>query len=113
MAQGPSITTAIVELAKLRDYSLNENHVRGRHKARVFRSRLGLTAADAMWLQRTLETAATQRLQELIPADSDVFGDRFVLDILVELRGRTAMVRCAWIVRQGEEMVRLTTRYIL
>ena len=34
----------IVDLAKLRDYCLNEEHPRGRHKARVFRSRLGLTA---------------------------------------------------------------------
>ena len=37
----------VVEIAKLRDYCLSDTHPRGRHKARVFRSRLALTAADA------------------------------------------------------------------
>ena len=37
---------AIVELVKLRDYSLSETHPRGRHKARVFRAALGLTVEE-------------------------------------------------------------------
>lgn len=36
-----------VDMAKLRDYCLSETHLRGRHKARVFRARLGLTVRDA------------------------------------------------------------------
>lgn len=113
MTQGHPITSVVVDLAKLCDYCLNAAHPRGRRKARVFRSRLGLTAADAPWLQRILETAAAERLEELAPTESDGFGDRFVLDIEVEVRGRAATVRCAWIVRPGEEMIRLTTCYVL
>lgn len=49
---------AIVDLVKLRHYCLCENHPRGRHKARVFRSVLGLTDADAKLLQDALLKAA-------------------------------------------------------
>lgn len=113
MAAQVPITTAIVDLAKLRDYCLNEAHPRGRHKAKVFRSRLGASAGDASQLQQILQTAVIDRLEELIPTKSDAFGNRFVLDIEVELRGRAATVRCAWIVGPGEEVVRLTTCYVL
>ena len=44
----------VVEIAKLRDYCLSDTHPRGRHKARVFRSRLGLSASDAEWLRQSL-----------------------------------------------------------
>ena len=43
----PNADRAIVDLAKLRDYCLSTTHPVGRHKAVVFQSALGLTAADA------------------------------------------------------------------
>jgi hypothetical protein len=32
----PHVELAVVDIAKLRDYCLNADHLRGRHKARVF-----------------------------------------------------------------------------
>jgi hypothetical protein len=39
-----------VDIAKLREYCLNPAYPRGRHKARVFASILGLTPTDAEFL---------------------------------------------------------------
>jgi hypothetical protein len=47
MAKLPNPDDAVVDIRKLRDYCLNPAHPRGRNKARVFASVLGLTASDA------------------------------------------------------------------
>ncbi len=54
----PGAERAIVDMAKLRDYCLNEHHARGRHKARVFALALGITTTEADVLRRTLQNAA-------------------------------------------------------
>ena len=41
-------------MAKLRDYALDPIHSKGKHKARVFASALGLTRNDAEWLRDEL-----------------------------------------------------------
>jgi hypothetical protein len=46
--------TVTVDPIKLRDYCLSDQHPRGRHKARVFRARLGLTSHDVNLLRRAL-----------------------------------------------------------
>ena len=46
----PAGGNAVVDVAKIRDYCLNPAHPRGRHKARVFASTLGLTPTDAEFL---------------------------------------------------------------
>ncbi|MEK6336584.1 MAG: DUF6883 domain-containing protein [Acidobacteriota bacterium] len=50
----PNSDKALVEIAKLRDYSLNPDHRSGGHKARVFRAALGLTRDDAEWVRAEL-----------------------------------------------------------
>jgi hypothetical protein len=40
----PGGIAAIVEISKLRDYCLDPHHPRGRYKARVFLSALGLAS---------------------------------------------------------------------
>src|ERR1700722_9013945 len=47
----------VVDPRKLAEYCLSESHHRGRNKARVFRSQLGLTAADAEALRNVLPHA--------------------------------------------------------
>ena len=54
----PGAERAIVDIAKLRDYCLDPHHPRGRHKARVFASALGLTQADAEILREALLAGA-------------------------------------------------------
>ncbi len=50
----PNADKAVVDIRKLREYCLSMDHPRGKHKARVFRTVLGLTANDAEELQKTL-----------------------------------------------------------
>ncbi len=102
---------AVVEIEKLRDYCLSEKHPRDRHKARVFDSALGLSAADAPRPQQALLQAARS-----IPAtvtDADQYGQRYVLDFVMTTQKGEAKVRSAWIVRRDEDFPRLTTCYVL
>lgn len=103
----------VVELAKLRDYCLSDVHPRGRHKARVFRSRLGLTAADSDTLRLALLEAANNRQDDLLPTDADEFGQRYVLDFELTTAAASAMVHSAWIVLAGDNVLRLTSCYVL
>jgi len=50
----PNADNAVVEAAKLRDYCLNPAHPEGRHKARVFRSALGVGQEQAEWLREAI-----------------------------------------------------------
>jgi len=103
----------VVDEAKLRDYVLNDRHPRGRHKARVFRSRLGLIQSDAGWLCDALLEAALRLRSEFRPLHADAFGRRYGLDILMTTTNGAAIVRTAWIVRTDEDMVRFVTCYVL
>jgi hypothetical protein len=70
----------IVDSTKLRNYCLSDEHPRGKHKARVFRSRLGLTQDDAELLRHALIQAVQAHPEHLQPTASDQYGQRFVLD---------------------------------
>ncbi len=103
----------VVEIVKLRDYCLSDTHPRGRHKARVFRSRLGLTASDAELLRQTLLDAARNLQDDLQPADVDEFGQRYVLDFSMTTAGGSATIRSARIVLSRQDVLRLTSCYVL
>jgi hypothetical protein len=102
---------AFVDLAKLRDYCLNPLHPRGRHKARVFVSALGLTRADAEFLRDELLRAA--READAVMDDVDEYGERYTIDFGLARDLRRAMVRSTWMVRRGERSPRLTSCYVL
>ena len=50
----PNAERAVVDVRKLRDYCLNRTHDQGKHKARLFEYRLGMTPNDAEELRRIL-----------------------------------------------------------
>ena len=102
----PNPDRALVDLAKLRDYCLNPDHEDGKHKARVFASALGLSAADAPWLRDRLLSAAFGEAQEV---GRSRFGVLYMLECAVETAGGRAIVRSGWIVRAGEDFPRLAT----
>jgi len=106
----PNPHKAVVEIRKLRDYSLNVDHPVGRHKARVFKAALGLTVQQADWLQtQALEVAVTG---EVAMASRSVFGDTYVIDAWITYKGKTALVRFSWIVEFGTDFPRLTSCYV-
>jgi hypothetical protein len=110
MVKLPNRASAVVDIRKLRDYCLSPHHPRGGHKARVFDSVLGLTADDAENLREMLLSAALS--DEATPAESDEYGERYMLDFVVTTKVGEATVRSGWIVRRGEEFPRLTSCWI-
>ncbi|MGH9793847.1 MAG: DUF6883 domain-containing protein [Candidatus Acidiferrales bacterium] len=107
----PNPGRAVVDIEKLRSYCLNPQHLRGRHKARVFAAVLGIAADGAESLRRALLEAALQL--EAIPSERDTHGQRYVLDFELEGPSGRGMIRSCWIVRAGEDFPRLTTCYVL
>ena len=107
----PNADRAIVEIEKLRDYCLSSSHPRGRHKARVFITALGITADDAQELKQAILSAVTT--EEAIPTERDEYGQRFVVDFSMKRQGKEAVVRCSWIIRTAEDYPRLTSCYVL
>ena len=107
----PGGEQAVVDVSKLRDYCLSTDHVRGRHKARVFASVLGLTSADAEFVRGELLQAA--REGHAVAGEMDEYGARYTIDSELLRGDRRAVVRSSWIVLQGETAPRLTSCYVL
>jgi hypothetical protein len=76
----PGGERAFVDVVKLREYCLSPVHPRGRHKARVFASVLGLTQADAESLRDQLLRAARER--PAVAGDSDASAPDKLLRII-------------------------------
>lgn len=112
----PNAENAVIDIAKLRDYSLNPNHPEGKHKARVFLEKSGLGSNDAERLrQLILEAILTEEATEQRPT---VYGRRFAVDFPIRVDERFEFVlswvtiRSAWIIRNDEDFPRLTTCFI-
>lgn len=107
----PNGEHAHVPLAKLADYALSPTNPEGKHKARVFRSALGLVQADAGWLRSQILAAVLT--EQAVEGDPTLYGSRYLVDFGLTTDVGTATVRTAWIVRQDETFPRLTSCYIL
>lgn len=107
----PNAGRAFVNIAKLRDYSLDVAHEEGKHKARVFAAALDLTRNDANWLRD--ELLAVARTQDCQPGRKTDHGQRYILDFTLACRGKSAQVRSVWNVRPAEDFPRLITCYVL
>ena len=106
----PNAERAVVDIGKLLNYSLNTRHEAGKHKARVFKSALGITADDAAWLrEKILEAVQTA---EATARPASPFGVNFAVDILIEREGRKAFVRTGWIIEYGTDFPRLISCYV-
>ena len=106
----PNSHLAIVDITKLRDYSLNPEHELGGHKARVFRAALGLTLDDAEWLR--VELLRIAREGDAVVGELAPFGQKYVIDAEVTFNHRSAIVRTAWIIENGTDFPRLVSCYV-
>lgn len=107
----PNGSEAVVEFRKLTEYCLNPDHMNGRHKARVFRSVLGIDKGHAGLLLDALMNAA--RSSRATEVQGDSHGRRFVIDFRMEGPKGAATVRSAWIIRTGELFPRFVTCFVL
>jgi hypothetical protein len=90
---------------------LPEYPPRGRHKARVFETALGITSEDAQELKLAILSAVI--IDEATTTEEDEYGQRFVVDFSMKRQGKVAVVRYSWIIRSAEDYPRLTSCYVL
>ncbi|MBI4670213.1 MAG: hypothetical protein HY741_00915 [Chloroflexi bacterium] len=107
----PNAERAEVDIRKLRDYCLNPDHFEGKHKARLFAAAFGMTARDAAELSEILLQVV--KTHDAVFGRRDGYGQRYVIDFMMEWRGRRALVRCAGIIENDSTIPHLTTCYPL
>ena len=106
----PNAESAVIDISKLRNYCLSQAHPDGRHKARVFFAVLGMTADDAEELRAAIIEGICRC--EIRDKSKTPYGCRYVADIAVSRRDKNAIVRTAWIIRDGESVPRLVSCYV-
>lgn len=100
---------------KLRAYSLNTEHEVGSHKARVFRSALGITLED---VDHLVEQLLRGVLAAPITAVRDNAPHGLLCEVLVSVRGigdaaaDFAITTTVWEYRSSEDAPRLVSAYI-
>jgi hypothetical protein len=107
----PNGDMALLEIGKLRDYCLNAEHPRGKHKARLFRAALGFGREDAEELRGYLLAAAIAETATALHIDP--WGQYWRIDAPVTRQERRALVRTLWIVRTSEAAPRFVTCWVL
>lgn len=107
----PNPDRAVVDIRKLTNYCLSHEHPRGKHKARVFLSALGMTSAHAGELRDVLLKKV--RSEECVIGTVDEYGARYIVDFTFTRGDREAMVRSTWIMKAGEHTPRLTSCFVL
>jgi len=107
----PNADYAVADIRKLRDYCLNPMHDEGKHKARLFKSALGMTTENADELRGILLEAVKTHDARL--GRRDEFGQRYTIDFLVEWEGKKTTIRSGWIIELGLNVPKLTSCYPL
>jgi hypothetical protein len=107
----PNPQRVIIDVEKkLRGYCLNMNHSRGAHKARVFASTLGITAADPAPLVAALRRAALENEAKFRKAND--YGKEYELEFRMEGPKGAFIIISAWFIDNASDVARLTNCYI-
>ncbi len=107
----PFCENAVADIRKLTDYVLNPFHKHGKHKARMFKAALDLTAKDAEPLRLALLEAV--KTNDAVLGKTDEYGQRYTVDFYYEWKGKSAVLRSGWIIEFESETPRLTTCFPL
>lgn len=107
----PYSENAVVDLKKLRDYCLCPSHSEGKHKARVFLSKVGMSTSDAEALRRILLKVVRSHVAQI--GYGDAYGQRYQVDFILQWQQKPVPVRSAWILEHGSNVPRLISCYPL
>jgi hypothetical protein len=105
----PNGDRAIIPIGKLLGYCLNPNHPKGKHKARVFKSALGITADNAEPLVQLIQLAAVQGV--VVQARTTDFGQEFKLDWVIPDHDELQL-RTIWIIPHDSAEPQLVSAFI-
>ncbi|MFD2934369.1 DUF6883 domain-containing protein [Spirosoma flavum] len=97
--------------SKFLGYCLNTDHPYGKPKARVFRSALGITSVEWQILCDAILLAVL--LNSATHEGRNSYGEIYVVDFEMTHQAKTAIVRTSWIIDDGENFPRLTSRMLL
>ena len=107
----PNAENAIVDIRKLQDYCLNPHHNKGKHKARLFASLLGMSINDAEEFRNVLLEAVKEQDAQL--GEKNAYGQRYTLDFTLNWQDKQATIRSAWMIETNSDIPKLTTAYPL
>lgn len=106
----PRAAEAVLPEEKLAGYALDPAHPRGRHKARVFSSALGIEQENWRYLRDQLANGIVEAAVEGMRITP--FGQLYETVVLVDgLNGATAPVAAIWIIA-GEQPPRLVSTWV-
>jgi hypothetical protein len=94
---------------KLERYSLNFQHPKGKDKAAMFKSRLGITLANKEVLEAALLESAAR--DEAVIYRTDQYGTHYDIKFSIKTEIGSSLILACWIVRTGENFPRLTNVY--
>lgn len=94
---------------KLERYCLNFQHSLGKHKALIFRKRLGITLTNKKILEEALLKALWEN--EAILYKEDSFGSHYDVKFFLETEFGSSWLLSSWIIRCQEDFPRLTNVY--
>ncbi|MDJ0599969.1 MAG: hypothetical protein QNJ37_14140 [Crocosphaera sp.] len=94
---------------KLTTYALNFNHTDGKHKARLFKAKLGITLNNQDKLIKAIFEAVNT--QSVAYSTTSQYGDKYVIDFIMETETGISKIRTAWILIFQENYPRLTSIY--
>lgn len=100
-----------IDIKKLRDYCLNPEHPLGKHKAHLFKRYLNFKRSDANLLKEKLLEAVRQTEAEYVFEDE--FGVRYKVDVRLNNKNHSALVRTIWILKKDKETISLVTCYVI
>ncbi|SMD42950.1 hypothetical protein SAMN00777080_1521 [Aquiflexum balticum DSM 16537] len=106
----PNFSNAYIDLKKLSEYCLNDDHPIGKYKARLFKSALNISKEHATILKN--EILRKLPTSEAALGGKDHFGIRYSVNIKIVIFEKEAKVCTAWIIKEGESFPRLTSCYI-
>lgn len=106
----PNFARALLPAAKLAGYLLNPLHPTGQHKARVFASVLGFTAANVDVLAVAIHAALPTR--PAVVRETTRYGTMYSADLPLTGPAGSAIVRTGWIVEQDSDVPRLVSAYV-
>lgn len=106
----PNFKNAVVDIRKLKDYCLNSDHPLGKHKARVFKSILGLQKKDAELLKELILESLPDAVAQT--AFTDKFGTRYTVDIKIRIFNKEGTLTTGWIIKSNEDFPRMITCYL-
>ncbi|ACK72903.1 hypothetical protein PCC7424_4540 [Gloeothece citriformis PCC 7424] len=94
---------------KLTTYSLNFDHKEGKHKAGLFKDKLGILLENQEIILTALRQAAIN--EELIYQTTSEYRNKYVIDFNLTTEVGTSIIRSCWIIRLTEVYPRLITVY--